>query len=106
MPLLTSTPADGLASRPRPLSPRWWVRDEDGKVNLVQWPNPALVVWMLAAVLAWTEVLGSSRTAALHGVGSGALVAWALDELIRGASPARRLMGAVVLAVQLVRLFG
>jgi hypothetical protein len=105
MPLLTSKPAHSPSSHARPLSPRWWICDKDGKVNLVQRPNSALVVWLVAAVLGWTGALGSSRTAALDGVGTGALVAWALDELVRGASPARRLLGAVVLAVQLVRLF-
>jgi hypothetical protein len=39
-------------------------------------------------------------------VGQGALVAWSLDELVRGSSPARRLLGAVVLVFMLVRLFG
>jgi hypothetical protein len=39
-------------------------------------------------------------------LGRGALVVWSLDELLRGANPFRRLMGAAVLTVQAVRLFG
>ena len=70
---------------------------------LAQWPNPALVVWLVTVVVGWTGVLGADRTASLHALGGGALVAWALDELARGASPTRRVIGAVVLAVQLVR---
>ena len=46
-----------------------------------------------------------SRGQTLTGVGHGALVVWALDELVRGASPVRRLLGAVVLIAQLVSLF-
>ena len=105
MPLLSSKPAQ-TTPRVRPLSPRWWICDEHGDVNIAQWPNPALSVWLAATALGWTGLLGSQHDAALHAVGSGALVAWALDELLRGASPVRRLIGAVVLTVQLVRLFG
>ena len=49
--------------------------------------------------------MGADRAATLAGVGQGALIVWALDELVRGASPFRRLLGAVVLAGQIVRLF-
>jgi hypothetical protein len=50
-------------------------------------------------------VLGAAHSATLADVGRGALIVGALDELVRGASPARRLLGAVILAGQLVRLF-
>jgi hypothetical protein len=88
----------------RVLSLDWWVRDQNGKVTLAQWPNPALAVWLVAVVVAWTGVLGAARTANVAGVGRGALVVWALDELFRGVSPARRLLGAVVLVWQLIGL--
>ncbi len=88
----------------RALSLDWWVRDQNGKVTLAQWPNPALAVWLVAVVVAWTSVLGAARTANVAGVGRGALVVWALDELFRGVSPARRLLGAVVLVWQLIGL--
>jgi hypothetical protein len=88
------------------MSPRWWICDKDGNVSVAQWPNPALVLWLVTLVLGWTRLLGPDRAAALDAVGAGALVAWALDEVVRGTSPVRRVLGAVVLAVQLVRLFG
>lgn len=106
MPPLSVRPATDAASQHRPLSARWWICDKYGSVKLAQWPNPALVVWLVAVLVGWSGVLGSDRTTQVHAVGAGALVAWALDELVRGASPARRLIGAVVLVVQLVRLFG
>jgi len=34
----------------------------------------------------------------------GALLVWALDEVVRGASPFRRVLGAVILCAQLARL--
>ena len=48
---------------------------------------------------------GAARSVTLADVGMGALIVWALDELVRGVSPFRRLLGAVVLTGQLVRLF-
>src|SRR5665811_558480 len=82
----------------------WWVRDQNGGLTLAQWPNPALAVWLVAVVVAWTGVLGAARTATLGGVGRGALVVWSLDELLRGVSPVRRLLGAVGLVGQLIGL--
>ena len=89
----------------RVLSLGWWVRDQNGRVTLAQWPNPALAVWLVTIVIGWTGVLEGARGAALADVGRGALIVWALDELVRGASPFRRLLGAVVLTGQLVTLF-
>jgi len=96
---------DKLSSSTPVLSLGWWVRDENGRVTLAQWPNPAMAVWLVTVVVGWTGVLGADRSATLADVGRGALIVWALDELVRGASPFRRLLGAVVLAGQLVRLF-
>ncbi len=96
---------DESLSRPQGLSLGWWVRDQNGGLTLAQWPNPALAVWLFAVVFGWTGVLGAARGATLADIGHGALIVWALDELVRGASPARRLLGAVILLGQLVRLF-
>jgi hypothetical protein len=66
-------------------------------------PNPALCVWMVALVLGWFQS-STNHATAVEGVRRGALLVWALDELVRGASPFRRLLGAVVLAAQLAAL--
>jgi hypothetical protein len=81
------------------------VRDQNGQVTLAQWPNPALAVWLVTVVVGWAGVLGAARSATVADIGMGALIVWALDELVRGVSPFRRLFGAVVLTAQLVRLF-
>lgn len=88
----------------RVLSFGWWVRDQNGGMTLAQWPNPALAVWLAAVVVTSTGVLGSDRRATLTCISQGALVVWALDELVRGSSPIRRLLGGVVLVGQLVGL--
>jgi hypothetical protein len=92
----------------RPLSARvrsgsWWFRDRDGHLAVGQFPNPALFVWFAAMVLGRFELSGTHATT-VDGVGIGALLVWALDEVVRGASPFRRLLGVVVLTAQLASL--
>lgn len=77
-------------------SPSWWLRDPDGRVVIVQWPNVALWVWLVVTAAQWLH-LSSHREAVLSDVGHGALIVWAADELVRGVNPARRLLGLVVL---------
>jgi hypothetical protein len=66
-------------------------------------PNPALWVWLAVTALRWSPY--DSHDTELRWIGSGALIVWGLDELVRGAAPFRRLLGAVVLAGQLWFLF-
>ncbi len=97
------TSSDSSPTR-KPLSLDWWVRDADGRLTVAQWPNPALWVWLVALVVRWSGVLSDERSAMVRDVGRGALIVWSLDELVRGASPFRRVLGAVVLGVQLYGL--
>jgi hypothetical protein len=85
---------------------QWWIRDRRGRVVVAQPPNPAIAVWLLANAASWTGLAGGDRQEVLTRVGQGALAAWALDELTRGASPLRRLMGALVLPVMVWRILG
>lgn len=93
-------------SRPRPLSPDWWVRDGDGRVVVAQRPNPALWVWALLLGLRVFGSIGDDVEERLRWAGAGALLVWSVDELVRGASPLRRLLGALVLGFQVATLFG
>lgn len=88
----------------RPFSFAWWTGGR-GITGLAQWPNPAITVWAVALLLKWAEVTGRDTDRLLGGIATGALLVWALDELLRGVSPIRRVMGAVVLVVQVVLLF-
>ena len=96
--------SDDTSPSTQVLSLGWWVRDQNGRATLAQWPNPALAVWLVTIVIGWAGVLGAARSATLADVGAGALIVWALDELVRGVSPFRRFLGAVVLTGQLIRL--
>jgi hypothetical protein len=92
----------------RPVSARltsasWWFRAPDGQLTLWQFPNPALCVWLVTLVLGRFD-LSSAHTRTVDGVRHGALLVWSLDEVVRGASPFRRVLGAVVLVAQLAFL--
>lgn len=102
----TTTPKTETPARPAFPSPQWWVRDRHGKVAIAQPPNPALAVWLVGVVVGWTGLLDTHREHVVTTIGQGALVAWSLDELLRGSSPVRRVLGAVVLVGMLVRLLG
>lgn len=81
----------------------WWVRNPDsGKLVLFQSPNPALWVFFAATVLRWTPY--DDIDTELRWIGSGALLVWGLDELIRGDAPYRRVLGAIVLGWQVTNL--
>jgi hypothetical protein len=84
-------------------SASWWFRSSDGRLTLWQLPNPALGVWIATLVLGRFE-LSAAHATAVTGVRHGALLVWALDEVLRGTSPFRRALGAVVLATQLASL--
>src|SRR5512139_1043411 len=86
-----------------PTSASWWFRSADGRLTLWQLPNPALCVWLVTLVVGRFDLSGAHE-AAVDGVRLGALLVWALDEVVRGASPFRRVLGAVVLAAQLASL--
>jgi len=97
----TSTTTDPDSARLSSTS--WWFRSSDGRLPLWQLPNPALWVWLITLVLGWLE-LSAAHATTVDGIRRGALLVWALDELVRGASPFRRTLGAGILAAQLATL--
>jgi hypothetical protein len=80
-----------------------WFRSADGRLTLWQPPNPALCVWLVALVLGRFD-LSAAHATAVAGVRRGALLVWALDEVVRGASPFRRVLGLVVLVAQVASI--
>lgn len=90
-------------SRPRMLSASWWFQSTDGRLAVGQFPNPALWVWFVAVLLGQFD-LSHAHTTAVDGIRHGALIVWALDEVVRGASPFRRALGGIVLIAQIASL--
>lgn len=81
----------------------WWLHERPtGKLVLFQFPNPALWVFIAATVLRWSSY--DEHDSELRWIGSGALLVWGLDEIVRGDAPYRRVLGAGVLAWQVANL--
>lgn len=77
----------------------WFLRDRrTGRIVIAQWPNTALVVWLVVSTARVLLGLGGGWGVALRVVATLALGWWAVDEIGRGANPWRRMLGAVVLA--------
>lgn len=83
----------------------WMFRSRvDGHYVVGQFPNAALLVFIVAAVLRWLWAPDGTAGVALDVVATAALLVWALDEVVRGVNPFRRLLGAGVLAFVAVGL--
>ena len=54
----------------------------------------------MTLVIGWLD-LSAAHASTVDGIRRGALLVWALDELVREPLPFRRTLGAVILAVQL-----
>jgi hypothetical protein len=102
LPFVTSsTTIDPISDRLSSAS--WWFRSSDGRLTLWQLPNAALCVWLVTRVMGWLD-LSAAHATTVDGIRHGALLVWSLDEVVRGASPFRRTLGAVILAAQLATL--
>ena len=90
---------------PAPLhrAARWMFADRTtGQIVIGQWPNVPLWIflaaWLTNLLIHPTGTIGRVVTI----VAAAALTVWALDELIRGVCPWRRILGGIVLAVEVV----
>ena len=77
-----------------------------GRITIAQWPNVALIVFVLARSLEGLLDPETPWSTVLRGVETVAIVWWSVDELVRGVNPWRRLLGAGVLVVQVIGLLG
>lgn len=75
----------------------WLFADRtDGRIVVAQWPNLALWIF-LAALLIGTFVRQGLAGFIVRGAGQASLTLWAIDEVLRGVNPWRRLLGGAVL---------
>jgi hypothetical protein len=83
----------------------WAFRNrQTGAITVAQWPNVPLAVFLVATVA--LRLLHPSGTIgnAVRIVAAVALGVWALDDIVRGDNPFRRLLGAVVLGALIAGL--
>lgn len=89
------------------LSPGWnWMfrSRQTGQISIVESPNVLLSLWLATVVLRWTLRPSGVLADVVHVVGSGALVLWAVDELVRGLNPFRRALGVAVVCLEFVMI--
>jgi hypothetical protein len=83
----------------------WLFRDPGtGKLVIVQAPNLPLAVFLVATVVDRFGHPHGSLGTAVSAVSGVALAWWAGDEVLRGASRFRRVLGGAVLVAILIRL--
>ena len=76
---------------------RWmFLNRRTGHMTVAQWPNIPLSVFLLLSIALRLGPSGHLETA-LRVSSWVALVAWAVDEIVRGVNPFRRILGSVVL---------
>ena len=100
---LTSTARQTLHTLKLMEVKRIW-QDRKGRVVLWQWPNGWLIAWVIAEVI--SRILPSGKAhGAVHWLGTGSLIVWALLEIFRGVNYFRRGLGVVVLLITIASIF-
>ncbi len=78
----------------RPTSVDWWFRDRTtGAIVVAQFPNLPLWIFGASVAAGWFVSDESGAADVVGWIGTGALAWWALDEVIRGVNPWRRVLG-------------
>ena len=75
-------------------------RDKDGKVVIIQPPNVPLSLWIILTAISW--LAADEYTFVIKLTAQLVLLLWSGFEVFNGASPFRKVLGAIVL----VYLFG
>jgi hypothetical protein len=71
----------------------WLFRNRrTGQITIAQFPNVALWIFLGTVVLRWFVSSGVAHTA-IDAVAVASLGWWAVDEVLRGVNPWRRLLG-------------
>jgi len=66
---------------------------DTGRITIAQFPNVALWIFLATVALRWVVSGGTALRTAVDVVGVAALGWWAVDEVIRGVNPWRRVLG-------------
>jgi hypothetical protein len=83
----------------------WPFRDrQTGEIVIAQFPNLPLWIFLATVVLRRVVPEDSGAFTALRAVALAALAWWALDEVIRGVNPWRRLLGLAGCAIVIAGL--
>ena len=85
----------------------WFFRDpRSGRRVIAQPPNLPILLFIASVVARWLVEDGTTLDTLLAWAGTVALAWWAVDELVRGQSPFRRLLGVGGIAAVVVMAAG
>ena len=88
----------GAAARNFDEALRWmFVNRRTGGLTVAQWPNVALSVSIALSIARRFNIPKGTPETALGVLSAVATIVWAVDELVRGVNPFRRILGVVVL---------
>lgn len=77
----------------------WLFRDRvTGGFTVGQFPSWSLGTWLASVAVRVVLHPRGTAGAVVEAVGTAALVVWAVDEMVRGVNPWRRILGTIVLA--------
>ena len=83
----------------------WCFRSrEDGRITIAQPPNVALWIFIAAWLVRLVLPEDSAARSTVGWIGTATLGWWAVDELVRGVNPWRRVLGAAGCLLVLARL--
>ena len=91
---------------PAPRSPvDWFFRNPaTGKVVIFQWPNLPLAIYLVATLVRVLFHPAGTAGTVVTVIATVAILWWSGDEVLRGESPFRRVLGAVVLTATIIGL--
>jgi hypothetical protein len=79
-------------------SVRWvFVTPRTGGITVAQWPNVALSLFIALSIARRFIFQRGTPETTLRVLSAMTLIIWAVDELVRGVNPFRRILGLVVL---------
>jgi hypothetical protein len=84
---------------------QWLFRNrETGAITIAQAPNLVLRIVIVGSVLIWAWRPAGNLGVALEIVVKAGIFVWAIDEVLRGANPWRRCLGAAMLGYELMTM--
>jgi hypothetical protein len=91
-------PRKGATLRTLDEALRWmFVNRRTGGLTVAQWPNVALSVSIALSIARRFNISKGTPETTLGVLSAIATIVWAVDELVRGVNPFRRMLGFVVL---------
>jgi hypothetical protein len=77
---------------------------QTGEITIAQFPNLSLWIFLVATGIRWAISPTGASATIIDLVATGALLWWAVDEIVRGVNPFRRLLGLLVVTGELILL--